>query len=730
MRLTTIYCSRTCTGKMRSLVGCNDPDTPSPRWFRKRWSMGLVSPCFFLMAIAVPGVAAEWMPVFPPPPRLAITHQELEEIRKSADFEALKAAAVASAEPLLKNPVPFPEGPGQWIFYYACPQDGNTLTPLSLLEHQCPQCKKVFTDERTVSAYRCRQHYDLEQAALRLGWAFAYTSEDRYAEEVKKILVRLGKVYETYPARWDRWGRTGFFAFLGGRRYAQSLDEGVGVIRLAKAYDLTRTSPAWSAEERRKVEEDFFRPTARSLLRYNQGINNHQTWYNAGLISIASVLGDADLVQKVLAMRGGFLDQLERSVGSDGLWYEGAMAYHNYALQAMVEIVEAGRRMGLPLHEPPRFRAMFEGPLHATYPNGQFPAINDSDFSNLDSFRPHFLWAWKTYGDPLFAQAYARGSAADLQNLLGPDASPSWPLNAGSRVLSDAGLVKLQIGSGPQAACAFLDWGPHGGGHGHFDKLNLMLFAMGREWLLDPGRLTYSHAEYQTWVKHTAAHNTVTLEGRDQAASEGRLLWFKTEEHFAACAAEAPSAYAGVSLRRFLLLTPSMLVELFEVLAGKPVQIDWLAHAISQKVQPAEERSAPSEISALGDRDGYPHLTEVRKWNVLGDSAWDFVGDDGTRLRVRLADPGGEEVFSAIGIGYQIGQRVPCLVRRRSAARTRFLAAYDLTGQGGHVLGLRSGKEQVPGIDTFPVEVDTAEGRWQITFGNSGLSCTIVTPPE
>ena len=62
--------------------------------------------------------------------------------------------------------------------------------------------------------------------------------------------------------------------------------------------------------------------------------------------------------------------------------------------------------------------------------------------------------------------------------------------------LSDGGLVVLRQGIGAEAVAAFLDYGQHGGGHGHFDKMNFTLFAYGREWLLDPGRLTYIHKEY------------------------------------------------------------------------------------------------------------------------------------------------------------------------------------------------------------------------------------------
>ena len=41
--------------------------------------------------------------------------------------------------------------------------------------------------------------------------------------------------------------------------------------------------------------------------------------------------------------------------------------------------------------------------------------------------------------------------------------------------------------------------------HGHPDKLQLLLFVQGREWLLDPGRLDYSHKEHKTWYRQTVA---------------------------------------------------------------------------------------------------------------------------------------------------------------------------------------------------------------------------------
>jgi oligo-alginate lyase len=626
-------------------------------------------------------------PTFPASPRLAISAEERAVLRAGPGRDA----AVRAAAPFVDGGLTIPDGPGGWVFSYACADDGSTLREAAPGKHECPVCRKSYSDPRTLAAFRALRHADVEQAALALGWAYLWTGEDVYAREVRRILTRLAEGYAGYPDRVDRWGRRGIFAPLGGRRYAQSLDEAVGVLRLAKAYDLTRSSGVWSAADRLLVEDQFFRATAASLLRFNQGLSNHQTWYNAGLLAIASVLADGDLVRKALSMKGGVEDQLLRAVGDDGLWHEGTMAYHNYALQALVETADACRRIGLDLHRHPRLRAMIEAPAKAAYPNGQFPAINDSDPAEVGMFAWAFQWAARVTGDPSFAKA---GSV---------------PLR--SDVLRSAGLAALRQGAGEQAVCAFLDYGPHGGGHGHLDKLNLMLYAGGREWMPDPGRLTYSHREYRTWVKHTVAHNTVALGGRSQRATSGKLLWFREGPDWSACAAESDGAYPGAVLRRSLLLTPSMLVDVFDVQAREATQIDWIAHVLSDPVGTPGGRS-----TSLPPGDGYEHLTDAVA--IPPRPLWDFAAGPGRTLRVWFAAPSAEDVILANGIGYRVDQKVPCIIRRRQGTSASFVTVIDLTGAGSGVRGVD--------VDSS-VRVRTSDALWELRFSPEDV--TVRTTP-
>ena len=45
---------------------------------------------------------------------------------------------------------------------------------------------------------------------------YIYTGDDKYAGEVKRLLVALAKDYPNYPARRDCWGHEGLLAPLGG----------------------------------------------------------------------------------------------------------------------------------------------------------------------------------------------------------------------------------------------------------------------------------------------------------------------------------------------------------------------------------------------------------------------------------------------------------------------------------------------------------------------------------
>jgi hypothetical protein len=95
-----------------------------------------------------------------------------------------------------------------------------------------------------------------------------------------------------------------------------------------------------------------------------------------------------------------------------------------------------------------------------------------------------------------------------------------------------AGYLVQRSGWGPLDSHLVFDCGGLGmltGAHAHADALSLTLFNRGRELLVDPGTFVYNCApQWRSYFRSTRAHNTVAIDGRDQAEQGGTFHW-KTE---------------------------------------------------------------------------------------------------------------------------------------------------------------------------------------------------------
>jgi hypothetical protein len=147
-------------------------------------------------------------------------------------------------------------------------------------------------------------------------------------------------------------------------------------------------------------------------------------------------------------------------------------------------------------------------------------------------------------------------------------------------LLPALGHACLGGGAGEAQTQAHLTWSG-GYGHQHADNLSLLLFAFGREMLSDIG---YTHTAYRSWTLATAAHNTVVIDGENQASggresgpSDGALRWFDARNpRVQVVSAEANRSYPGKArvYRRTLVAVDAgrnrrYLVDVFEVEGGR-----------------------------------------------------------------------------------------------------------------------------------------------------------------
>jgi len=98
----------------------------------------------------------------------------------------------------------------------------------------------------------------------------------------------------------------------------------------------------------------------------------------------------------------------------------------------------------------------------------------------------------------------------------------------------DAGYTVVR-GRGDRPVRLVFDHGPLGMppayGHGHADALSLHMTVGGRELLIDPNTYTYTgNANWRRWFRCTAAHNTVRIDGQDQARQKTAFQWAHSPE--------------------------------------------------------------------------------------------------------------------------------------------------------------------------------------------------------
>ena len=235
------------------------------------------------------------------------------------------------------------------------------------------------------------------------------------------------------------------------------------------------------------------------------------------------------------------LQEAKRQVRSDGVYFEQALHYHVYALDLFLHCRLLARRNAIEV--PSGFDKVLQKMLTflQSVSQGGFPeSFGDDDGGRVFDprrNRPEHLT------DPLLIGALT----FDRRDLL---AAPRITEEAlwlfGERVLAggsrpdpsksvirpacfEAAGIYVMASAEPFAERMVIDAGPQGtghSGHGHADALNATLFFGGRRWLIDPGTYCYSAVDgKRDEFRATAAHNTVRVDGIEQAVPEGPFAW-------------------------------------------------------------------------------------------------------------------------------------------------------------------------------------------------------------
>jgi hypothetical protein len=238
---------------------------------------------------------------------------------------------------------------------------------------------------------------------------------------------------------------------------------------------------------------------------------------------------------------------------SDGGTVEQSTFYHHATLGFYLLAALLGRLNGVDLSEG-CWRAIERAiafSMAIMQPDGRVPRIGGADDGKpirlqhlpFFDFRPY-----QALGAVLFSRRDFRFAAGrfweDALWVLGhggADAfarlAPETPPTAAGLPASGYYVVRSSWSADGDYLC--FDCGPQAGGlrrdavpsaaHGHADCLSVVVMLGGREVLVDPGFFCYNgEPEWEVYFRRTGAHNTVVVDGIDQAQHVSKMAWIRT----------------------------------------------------------------------------------------------------------------------------------------------------------------------------------------------------------
>ncbi len=463
--------------------------------------------------------------------------------------------------------------------------------------HTCPSCGTVYTDTVHHQWWLMNGHlWTAEQCtrAASLAWLCDDPLAARRADE---ILATYADRYLAWPNRDNALGPT--------RPFFSTYLESIWLLHLCVALDLREVAAGDAARALGvTVRERLIEPSARMIASFDEGRSNREVWHCAARLAAAALLDDAGMRDRAA---DSLRTLLRTGLHTDGSWYEGEN-YHLFAHRGLLTAVTLAERAGIevPSDLLRRFNAGFAAPFRTMLPDGTFPARRDSQYGV--SLRQYRTADWLECGlarhdTPALRAALAvmysphvtpgetgrASSTADAeQNQPGvrlTRADCSWralllakldlpPLDDAvphSELLEGQGLAVFRRDGGQ--FWLGLDYGDPGDGHGHPDRLNLLMATRDARLLDDVGTGSYTSPTLR-WYRSSMAHNAPMVNGKDQGAAPGRLLAYDERDEIGWVSAEFIDPLSGVRFVRSVLVLPGVVVDDLEWSSDYDVFVD------------------------------------------------------------------------------------------------------------------------------------------------------------
>lgn len=553
--------------------------------------------------------------------------------------------------------------------------------------------------------YTHEKHKSNATLIYNAGQIYKLTGEKSYADYAGKQMLAYADVYPDWalhPAKKEQ---------SPGRMFWQNLNESMWLLNISQSYAAIKDT--LSQEQRDKIETNVLRNMAEFLSdgspeTFNK-VHNHGTWATAAVGLTGYAIGDDEYVEQALmgldkSGEAGFLKQMDKLFSPDGYYNEGPY-YQRFALMPFVIFAQAVQKNN-PEHKIFEKRdGILKKAIYTTiqqnYGGLFFPindAIKDKGIKTRELLHGVAI-AYELTGDKgLLAVSQAQG-----KHVLTPEsrqlakdiaAGKTQPFDYKTMRLGDGedgtegALDIIRASQDPNDLALVVKNTSQGLGHGHFDKLGLLLYDAGVEVLRDYGAARFLNVEAKygghylpennKFAKQTIAHNALVVDETSHFDGDVKignknaptLGVFSDTGDLKITSASIDTAYPDVSMDRTMAMITdaafprAIVVDLMEAHSENTHQYDLPFYYNGQLIETNFKINADTNLrKPLGFKNGYQYLWKVGEGepaNAGSQITW-LLGN--TFYSVTSAIPEGTDVIFA-----EIGASDPDFNLRREPA--------------------------------------------------------------
>ena len=375
-----------------------------------------------------------------------------------------------------------------------------------------------------------------QQHLVRLGQAYRFTGEERYAQEA---LAQMTGWIEQCPC-------------LRGINWTSSLETGIRLISWVWTLELIRPWQGLTDAALGLIAASIHQQLHFIDSHYSahSSTGNHTIGEASGAYMAATYLPELRLAQSCRdRARRLLIEQCQQQNWPDGVNKEQAFGYQLFVFDLLLLPALLAERAGQGFGQAywRQLERMAEFVAYVADSAGHLPSVGDEDdgyavkLAGNDEPRVTALLntAAVAFKDGRFKQwagnalderttwLFGREGAVKYESLPAAGAAAA---RYGCRYFPQGGYYVFRQGTGLDDEVLLLfDCGPLGlepmCGHGHADALSVLLHLAGRPFLVDAGTFAYQDKQWRPYFKETPRHNTLSFGDQSQARYGGEFLW-------------------------------------------------------------------------------------------------------------------------------------------------------------------------------------------------------------